>query len=527
LVTVSWSGVPAQSVGPNDWIGFYCPVDAASNNYVDWLSASQAAPGTYMDGHGEVSLMVTDTRSACNFRYFQEKNFSEYVLVATSGAMSFAQGQPMHGHLALTGDPTEMHLSFVSNTQTPLAEVLYGDSPDNLSRRAIAKSTTYAASDMCGPPANTTVSGGGAFIPPGWLHAAVMSDLSPGRRYWYRFGHGLDTNASSSPVLSFRASRPTPDPDAAFAFVVYADMGISSNDAAMATAAEALRQVSSPFPDRLGGGDAAELIIHAGDISYARGAAYIWDRWFQLIEPMATRVPYMISIGNHEYDHTGTGGADPSGAGGTGWHPSWGNMGDDSNGECGVPMAKRFTMPGSGSSNGIFWYSFKYGSMHVTTISTEHDLSPGSHQYQWLEADLKSVNRSQTPWLIVQGHRPMYNSEVYPSDFRNSQNFQRLFEPLLIKYRVNVAFFGHYHSYERTCPVAHGNCTKGAPVHITIGSAGAALDNVPLYGFAWSEFFDDDWGVGRVSIANSSCMKWQYVRNNPEQYVRDESWICQ
>ena len=120
----------------------------------------------------------------------------------------------------------------------------------------------------------------------------------------------------------------------------------------------------------------------------------------------------MINIGNHEYDHTGTGGRDPSGATGNGWHPSWGNMGDDSNGECGVPMASRFTMPESPGSNGIFWYSFDYGSVHFTMISTEHDLSPGSVQYLWLEKDLASVDRSRTPWLVVSGHRPMYNSEM-------------------------------------------------------------------------------------------------------------------
>ena len=32
--------------------------------------------------------------------------------------------------------------------------------------------------------------------------------------------------------------------------------------------------------------------------------------------------------------------------------------------------------------NAPFWYSFDYGSVHFVMISTEHDVTPGSHQYR-------------------------------------------------------------------------------------------------------------------------------------------------
>lgn len=32
--------------------------------------------------------------------------------------------------------------------------------------------------------------------------------------------------------------------------------------------------------------------------------------------------------------------------------------------------------------NPPFWYSFDYGSIHFVMLSTEHDVTPGSHQYQ-------------------------------------------------------------------------------------------------------------------------------------------------
>ena len=55
-------------------------------------------------------------------------------------------------------------------------------------------------------------------------------------------------------------------------------------------------------------------------------------------------------------------------------------------------------------------YSFDYGLAHFTVMSTEHDYSPGSRQYNWLKKDLEDVDRRKTPWVIFAGHRPMYHS---------------------------------------------------------------------------------------------------------------------
>ena len=212
-------------------------------------------------------------------------------------------------------------------------------------------SRTYANTDMCGSPATDA----GNFVEPGFLHEVLLTGLEPKTRYYYQYGIGGNYSA----VHSF-VSAPVVDPDYSFSFVVYADMGItggssqpdpSAKDSATATALATKREV-----ERATGN--AELVIHAGDVSYARGYAYLWDSWFALIEPYATQVPcttrrarlyrscktrtrphipsnghvhdiwqrartqvpYMIGIGNHEYDHTSpfpNGKTDPSGATGT------------------------------------------------------------------------------------------------------------------------------------------------------------------------------------------------------------------
>ena len=70
-------------------------------------------------------------------------------------------------------------------------------------------------------------------------------------------------------------------------------------------------------------------------------------------------------------------------------------------GECGVPTYHRYHMPDNGNS--LFWYSFDYGMVHMVMMSTEHDFTPGSKQYMWMENDLKKVDRKVTPWLMVGG----------------------------------------------------------------------------------------------------------------------------
>ena len=78
-------------------------------------------------------------------------------------------------------------------------------------------------------------------------------------------------------------------------------------------------------------------------------------------------MPYMVGIGNHEQDHSSGGSKDPSGTPGEGWHPWWGNFGDDSGGECGVPMYYRFHMPDNG--NALWWWVVKHIYIRVKTGS--------------------------------------------------------------------------------------------------------------------------------------------------------------
>ena len=109
--------------------------------------------------------------------------------------------------------------------------------------------------------------------------------------------------------------------------------------------------------------------------------------------------------------------------------------------------------------------------------------------YQWLKADLESVNRSQQPWIVVFGHRPMYCAEgwwdcanystktQFGLDLNGTLSYG--LEVVLYNYKVDVAIWGHKHSYERMWPVYNytvfNNMTKPyvnpkATIHFTTGS---------------------------------------------------------
>ena len=57
--------------------------------------------------------------------------------------------------------------------------------------------------------------------------------------------------------------------------------------------------------------------------------------------------------------------------------------------------------------------STNVGPAHIIGLSAYMTSVPGSVQYNWLAADLASVDRSVTPWVMIQMHPPLYNTLIY------------------------------------------------------------------------------------------------------------------
>jgi len=490
IIHVQWTNV--QSPSKNDWIGLYSPSDSADKEYLDYF---------YADGltNGTDQLRVWNMRDSYQVRYFGV-NGSAYVLQGTSNIATVRADQPLQGHISLTDkSPSEMQIRWVSSLVNG-AMVQMGESSGRYTSTFPATHYSYDTSTMCGSSAS--IVSPTQFRDPGAIYTAIAKDLQPDTTYFYRFGHDGFWSEEHSFTTS---SDPESESTKPFQFVMYGDQGTYPN------AFPVIRNVEAILDD-------IDLVLHIGDLSYAWGNGYNWEIWSNMISKIASSVPYMVGVGNHEYDHSAdcnNGGADVSGVGADGYHPVWGNMGDDSNGECGAPTYYRFNASTNGNS--IFWYSFDFNMVHFIVLSSEHDYSASSPGRQWLENDLKNVDRKKTPWLIVNIHRPFYESEVDPDNNLVAHNLVRLLEPTLLQNGVDMVLAGHYHSYQRTCRVNNYKCvdqdTPGI-VHMTIGTGGIGLDESGYRPVPWSEFWNrKDWGFGRFYV-NDSTLIAEFVTND-------------
>ena len=60
------------------------------------------------------------------------------------------------------------------------------------------------------------------------------------------------------------------------------------------------------------------------------------------------------------------------------------------------------------------------------------------------------MNRTETPWLIVLMHCPMYHSYIQQALYGRRKQERVIYEPWFVKYKVDVVFAGHVHVYERS-----------------------------------------------------------------------------
>lgn len=95
--------------------------------------------------------------------------------------------------------------------------------------------------------------------------------------------------------------------------------------------------------------------------------------------------------------------------------------------------------PAASSSGNFFYYSADVGPVHGIFISPYVDYTPGSDQWQWLAEDLRRVNRSTTPWLVVNIHNPWVTTDTSYKEF---EQMRASMEPLTYRWGVDLFFYG-------------------------------------------------------------------------------------
>jgi hypothetical protein len=335
--------------------------------------------------------------------------------------------------------------------------VAFGADPTSSATISFASNTSAAAYVSVSPgvgrvPApgydNTFANSAGLAV----VYRAPLAGLLPSTTYTYTCTVG---GATSAPRTFTTLSA---DPAAVPIVMYWGDLGRDGGGQAFpALEAEAARTARREP-------GAASVAIQAGDFAYdlgdlngARGAAFM-----ERFSNISAFLPTYTLIGNHELPP---------------------DLKHDVNASHYVNMLGA-AMPGG--TNGSY-YSVNVGLNHIIVLSSEV-LALGPYggvtaeaQAAWLEADLAAVSRARTPWVVATFHRPFYcsnaNSWCGPGAWQ-ANPVRLAFEPLFMKYGVDVVLTAHEHSVELLWPVNAGRAVQfdynspAAPVHVIAGAAG-------------------------------------------------------
>lgn len=266
-----------------------------------------------------------------------------------------------------------------------------------------------------------------------FTHRATATAIDPTLPMRYRVG------SEASGWSAVNVVQPTPTGD--FSFVHFGDHG-TSHRAQMLTQ----RVLEDEF----------DLLLMAGDLSYANGNQPIWDTWFDQNEALFSQKVLMAAPGNHEEE-------------------------DDA----GNTFKNRFTHPNPwtgnvfGSNAGSTFYSFDYNRVHflVTTagalindltlpeelLAIETDLAMAAARRAAGDIDFIVVMQHFTIWTDQDGRSPMNPTLV------------ALEENIIVRYGVDLLLVGHDHVYQRSVPMAFGLPNPFGYVQMMVGTGGASI----------------------------------------------------
>lgn len=271
----------------------------------------------------------------------------------------------------------------------------------------------------------------------GLLHTAVLSQLKAETGYYYQ----VQVEEIGKPgkyrgdVLSFQtASRP----ETPFAFTIIADtQGNPKVNGALAEMAWALRPNFLIIPgDLVDKGPVKEQWIH---------------EFFESMNPLFCRVPFYPVLGNHEMNAN--------------------------------HYYRYMDLPAP-----EYYYSFQYGNAVFFMLDSNKKLDAESEQYQWLEKELKAIEeleqkaKSPLVWKFVAFHHPSYSSDEndYGDLWKGKSTWGdtriREMTKLFDRYKVDIVWNGHIHSYERTWPIVDGKVAEKGTIYMITGGGGGGLE---------------------------------------------------
>lgn len=402
--------------------------------------------------------------------------------------------KPEQVHLSLGSSPTEIYVTWSTLNQVNYSQIEYrAYFPKSGTFGPIIKTDTIERINWLSHEDNKTRQH--------HTYRAKLVKLDPGNWYEYWISSWKFDQENSVLVkgksFMFLAKDVQMNTKSKVKIALYGDLGLING--------QSIERLSKMVSQ-----NAFDLVIHNGDFAYDldRYQGEHGDKFMRMIEPIAARLPYQTSVGNHEIK------------------------------EKFLHYDQRFTMVDNEGVRNNFYYSFNAGPIHFIAISTEFyyfidylGMKPVNDQFNYLQKELEFANspseRAKRPWVILFGHRPMYCSSNDNDDctketnlLRNGLPFTKTYalEELFYKHGVDVLFWSHEHQYERFLPLYDNQILNGTdeadepyhnprgPVHIISGSAGCEerIDNFTGKVAPGSVIRISDYGFSLLSASRRS-----------------------
>lgn len=259
------------------------------------------------------------------------------------------------------------------------------------------------------------------------IHKVKVTGLKPDSHYVYRVETEDDQKRKlDSGLLTFRTA---PAEDRAIRFTIVGDTQDQPH-------------INKRIAEHMWN-ERPDFFMIVGDLVGTGGNKRHWTSdFFASMRPLFDRVPLIPVLGNHEgdarlyYDYMSV--PDPE-----------------------------------------YWYTFRYGPVEFFIVDSNRNVGADSEQYRWLE---NALAKSSAKWKFVAHHHPPYSSDE--DDFGNLWEGQstrgdirlRAMVKLYEKYKVDVVWTGHIHSYERTWPILANQASETGPIYIVCGGGGGGLE---------------------------------------------------
>lgn len=265
------------------------------------------------------------------------------------------------------------------------------------------------------------------------IQTISLTDLTPNTPYFYEIELCNAENTSiKSGILTFATANPAPHP---FTFAVIGDT-------------EARPHVNFKVAALIWD-ERPNFVVNLGDLTDGGKAPHKFEwthEYFTGITPLASRIPFFPVAGNGESDLY--------------WYKKYHKLPEPEG-----------------------YYTFTYGDAQFFMLDSNRKeaFAPGGKQYEWLEAQLKA---STATWKFVCHHHAPYSSDE--NDYGNSWEEPsdlgdlrvRKIVPLYEKYGVDIVFFGHLHTYQRTLPILENRIDRrNGVIYLQGGGGGGNLED--------------------------------------------------